>query len=422
MTAPKSTTKRTLLVGLVGIAVIGAIVSLAIMAPSGLPGMPKTTVKATFGDVGILQVGNDVRENSERIGEVSDVSYEKGRAVVTLELDGEVDVYRDARASIWDQSALAKKFVELDRGHPEAGPLGDQIIAGTRKDSADDLDKLLDVFDAKTRAAATGTLREVGGGLAGHGRDLNAVVKHAPSLLDDAGRLSRTLASQRTNLPELLHAAEELSTSFAGREQQLATLVSQSENTIEALHADGALEMAVYEAPVTLRQLRSTFDALDQPLSDTQQAFATLRPGLKSLGGSAADLRGFLREAVVPLNRVPGVADSANPALSVLTQTVADARPLAPRLSSGFIDAATPLQVLSPYTADIGRFFERISSMVSTSAAPGVHAARVGVALQGATQGGGGFIKDPLTPRNPYPAPGEADSDRAATPLDTGGR
>ena len=133
MAAVSQSTTRSFIAGLGGLAVLGGVVLLGVTASSGVPGAPVTTVRAEFDQVGAsLKVGNDVRENSSRVGRVAALTYENGHAVATLELDGNVPVYKDAKAEVWDQSALAKKVVEIDRGHEGTGPLGDQPIAAER--------------------------------------------------------------------------------------------------------------------------------------------------------------------------------------------------------------------------------------------------------------------------------------------------
>jgi phospholipid/cholesterol/gamma-HCH transport system substrate-binding protein len=111
------------------------------------------------------------------------------------------------------------------------------------------------------------------------------------------------------------------------------------------------------------------------------------------------------------------VARLAQPALSDLTRTLADARPLAPALSRGLTDAALPLNTLARYSREVVEFFRRIESMVSTEVSPGVHGARVGVALEGLAANTGGVLNDPLQGQDAYPAPGQADRERTGSPL-----
>lgn len=415
----------SLRVGVVALIGVLAISYVALTAASGLPFVPTTQLEAGFKDVGSLPVGSKVRENSRVVGKVSALRYEDGTAVATIDLDGaDVPVYADARAAIWDQSALGLKFIELNRGSASAGPLGNRMIPAHRNVNSSDIDQLLSVFDAKTRAKLSGALRELGGGLAGRSKDLQDILEHAPAMLDDAGRISSTLASPQADLPALLRSADQLVAAFNGHERQTAALVREAGDTFQSVSVDGGepLREVVRELPGTLSAARSGLGSLNQPLSDAEQAVTKLRPGVDSLAQATPDLRGVLREGIRPLEKVPGVAGQASPAVEKLTKTVADARPLAPRLSEGLSDAVHPLAVLAPYASEIRTFFDRLNGLVSTYTAPDTHGARLGLAIEGLSVLGGGVVKGPI-PRNPYPAPGEADRDRAVSPLDpvTGG-
>ncbi|WP_406691930.1 MlaD family protein [Saccharopolyspora sp. ID03-671] len=415
MTAVSQSTTRSFVAGLGGLAVLGGVVLLGVTASSGVPGAPVTTVRAEFDQVGAsLKVGNDVRENSSRVGRVAALTYENGHAVATLELDGNVPVYKDAKAEVWDQSALAKKVVEIDRGHEATGPLGDQPIAAEHNVNSADLDTVLDVLDPSTRDALTSTLREVGGGAAGHGQDLHDLVEHAPGILNGLGNTAGALSSQETDLPALLDRADQLAGSLNGREQQLADLVRETGDTAKALNPDdGApLQDSIEVLPATLHEARAGLDSLDEPLADLRSAVSDVRPGAKALGAATPDLRGVLREGTAPMNMVPGVAEKAEPAVADLTRTVADARPLVQPVSRGLTDAALPVNILSNYSTEVVNFFRRIESMVSTSVAPGVHGARVGVAATPSSIVDGGVLKDPVQGQDPYPAPGEVDRQR----------
>ncbi len=87
----------------------------------------------------------------------------------------------------------------------------------------------------------------------------------------------------------------------------------------------------------TVQKLPSTLDALTPALSDLGAAAAALGPAVHDLGPTAAalgavtpDFRAALRESVPVLGKVPPVSGLADPALSGLTTTFDDARPLAP--------------------------------------------------------------------------------------------
>lgn len=412
---------RSFVAGVVMFALIGLALGLTFKAQTGMPFVPTTTVQAEFKNVHSLSANDQVRQNSKRVGRVSAVEYVDGVAVVTMELDGKRKVYDDARAAIWDESALATKFVELYPGTPEAGPLTGQTIPVGRTKSSTDLYQVLDVFDERTRDAAASTVREAGAGLAGRSEELHDLLASAPNLLDDAGEVSSALASAEADLPGLLRASNELAARFRGRESEIASLVEQSEQTLRAISVDDGLPLTetLNKAPGTLAAVRTALDGLNAPLADTESTMRELAPGAAALGRSERDLRGFLRESVPVAGKVPGVAEQAEPAVEDLSGLIADARPLAPRVTRALHDASIPLAILAPYGPEMGTLFVRGHSFMSQGPAPGIRYARLN-ANPGLSTVTGGLIESGNYRQNQYPEPGEADGDRMDKGLPSG--
>nr|WP_245818713.1 MlaD family protein [Haloechinothrix alba] len=412
------------MVGALGLVAVLVLVYVAGSAQSGLPWQETSNVEAEFDDVATLEPGSEVRENGVRIGQVSDV-FQDEVTVATLQLDGDVPVYKDARAIIADESALANRFVELHRGSEQAGELGNHRIPVDQTVGATDLADLLDVFDKQTRDQMTSALRELGGGAAGHSENLHDLLSAAPDLLEDGGEVTAALASPEAELPALLHNVENLANEFHGREHQISGMVTQLDDTLRAVNVDSTepLRDTLTELPDTLEDVRTEVSTLDQPLTDARVAVSGMREGTESLGHATPDLRGLLTESIEPLDKIPGVASKATPAVEDLTQTVADLRPLAPRLSEGLLDAAPPLEILAPYSQDIVTFFQRIKSFVSQSVGDGRHVARLGLGFSHLSTVAGGAIEDPTLRRNVYPEPGEVDHNQAESLVEseTGG-
>jgi phospholipid/cholesterol/gamma-HCH transport system substrate-binding protein len=415
VTSAVRTSTRSLLVGALVLAVFVASLYVAFTAGNGLPGRSYTYVRAAFTDVGALRSGDDVRRASVRVGQVHEIRATGDHAEVTLRLDGEQDVYRDARAAVWARSGLGKKFVELAPGTRAAGRLGDADVLPTERTiSPYELDDVLGVLDAPTRRAATGTLREVGGGVAGHSEDLAAALDKAPHLLADLRTVAGAAAAEDAELPELLRTADALAGRFAGREQHLASLVDRLDTTERALTVDGGVPLGetLDRAPAALRSARTSLTSLRDPLARTGSAMRTLQPGARALGAAAPDLRGTLREAVRPLGRVPGVARKAEPALEHLTGVLADARPLAPKVARAVASARTPLDVLAPYSPEVALWFTYAADAISEGDEAG-NWLRIDWVLKPESFTGATGLKDPFSKRNPYPAPGEAHRNRS---------
>ncbi|WP_250282302.1 MlaD family protein [Frankia sp. CiP1_Cm_nod2] len=412
---------RSVGVSLIVLMLVGVGIYIASTAQTGLPLTQRTTVKASVDNINTLSVNDEVRQRSKRIGRVSAIDFIDGRALVTMKLEGDHKIYNDAHAAVWDTSALAQKFIELDPGTSAAGRLGDKVIPVTQTTGSSDLQQLLGVLDPETRTQASSTIREIGGGVAGHSQDIHNFLDISQDLLDDLSTTANTLASDQMDLPALLRSADQLVSRFNGREEQISALVQQTDSTLRGITVDQgkSLETALAKTPTTLQEVRDALHSLDTPLADLQVAMTSLEPGAASLGQSTPDLRGVLREAVPVLGKVPGVSEHAEPAVEDLRHTFADARPLAPKVTDALGYLATPLGVLVPYGPEIGQFFVRGHSFVSEGPASGIRFARLSPNVGVGSVTGGLYRSDDF-PRNDYPKPGEATRDRATTGLPPG--
>jgi phospholipid/cholesterol/gamma-HCH transport system substrate-binding protein len=209
-----------------------------------------------------------------------------------------------------------------------------------------------------------------------------------------------------------LTTADALAGRFRGREQQISSLIEQTDQTFSAINVDGGkpLGETLDRAPAALDALRPALDSLNPPLADTRQTMVDLEPGARDLGASEANLRGVLREGVPVLEDVPPVADQATPAVEDLTPAVADLSTLTPRAADALNMLDTPLEALAPYSKELGYLFVRGRSFMSEGTANGVHYARLNADVQG-PYSVGGVVKACNFPVNAYPKPGEADHD-----------
>ncbi|HVW33431.1 MAG TPA: MlaD family protein, partial [Acidimicrobiia bacterium] len=242
-------------IGAVLVALFVAALGVAFVANTGLPGRHYTYATAAFAEVPAgLRPGSDVRVDGVRIGQVHKVSYRDGEARLTFQLPGGTVVHRDATAQIRNRSALGQKYVDIDLGTAAAGPLGSAVIDQKHTVSLVELDQVLDALDTPTRAALASAVRELGGGVGGHGQDLNDLIASSPDLLADLGTTASALSDPRTQLVAFLQAAERLGDRFTGRQADLEALVGHLGDTLAAVAADGGrpLQRSLEEAPGTL--------------------------------------------------------------------------------------------------------------------------------------------------------------------------
>jgi phospholipid/cholesterol/gamma-HCH transport system substrate-binding protein len=410
---------RTFLVGILFIAVMVGGLIFALRANSGLPVGAHTTARVAFRDVGPLLEGDEVRMNSFRIGRVTEIQLDNDRAVVTLEIDGKQPLYKDARAELMSRSGLGTKFVNIDPGTTAAGPLGDEVLDARSTRSETELDDVLGVFDPGTRQALAAGIRDLGGGAAGHGQDLQTFLAAAPSVLPNAAVTAEALASKQAAFPELLASGLRLSSRFTGREDHISELVRQLDSTVRAIAVDQGEPLAktLNALPDTLDHADRAFNDLARPLGDTESALTNLRDGARGLGEAVPDVRGFLTESPRPLQKVPGFSDQAVPALSDLKKTSSDLRPLASKAAAALDRAQEPLEVLSPYSKDIALFWVDVNSAIAQG--DGFkHFLRL--LPLGNSEYGSGIapgVEDPTVNRKPYPAPNEVRTLRKSSVL-----
>jgi phospholipid/cholesterol/gamma-HCH transport system substrate-binding protein len=407
MMARSKQSARSFIAGLGTIVVLILIGIVALTANQGhLPGASGEVVKAAFRDVGQLAPGSEVRQNGQVVGQVSSIDLVNGMPVVTMQVHGGPPMYRDGYAGIWDQSSLAQKYVELRAGTPASGPLGTAVLPVGRTESTHDLVQLLDVFDPATRQALGGSLRALGGGLAGYGPGLHDFVATLPGDLTDATTITTSLVSPRADLPGLLRSSDQLAERFTGREQQIAELLHQTDETLRGLGVDSGapLRATISTLPGSLRTVHAALDNALPPLTDLAASTGDLKSGAGALGHATPDVRGVFRDGRAPLDRIPDFSDDAKPAVDDLSHTFTDARPFTPKLANLLDSGAPILKTLGPYAQDMGTMFTDLKNVLRNHDG-WEYRLRIMSGAPTAVSVAGKVIADS---RDPYPAPGQA--------------
>lgn len=406
---------------LVAVAVLGGIVQRG----GALPGRSYTYVTADFTDVGILKPGKEVRQNGTRIGQVASISYTPQRtARVVMRLEGHYDVHRDATAAIGNVSALGKKYVVLAMGSAAAGPMAKgAVIPVARTQRSQALEDIVADLDKKSLLALNGALGTLSDGLGGHSADLSTFLENAPGLLDDLGTVTSAASSDRADLPGLLQSADTLVSRFRGREGELRAMLRSTGTTLDTLDVGKgkALEDTISGLPASLYQARAALDTLYAPLGDAEVAVRNLRTGGRSTGDATPALRSFLRTSPATLDKVVGVARTAEPAVKDLTKTLDVASPLVPRLTRAVGSLAELLEPFAPYAADTGRFFAQNALLSGTlQGSDSKHYFAALLTSPGAFSVAG--VPDPLYRAEYYPKPGTAYNHSTVTDVRKGAR
>ena len=414
------------LVGAIAVAVFALAAYIGYTAISGPPFYPYSYVTVHYVTAANVVIHDDVRINTERVGQVSKVSYKNGEAVVTAQMNPGTKVYKNASASIGAVSALGSEFVEIDPGTPSAGKEGADGIPVSRTTTPVEIDTVLSILNPKVSDSLSTAIQTLGSGVAAEGQNINDLINASPTLLPNLGTTSSTLADPSTNLTGLIDATNLLSTRFAGRTQQLSELLGQMDTTLQAIDVNdtSALQQTLSSTAPALTAAVPALNALTSAAAATGSAVTTLRPGLAAAGAGTPSLRSLLRDGVGPLQQVPGVSSEATPAFSDLAGTNQQLeQPTAPFLSQLINQSQPLLGYLAPYSQDVYSLFYNLQSALSQGNSDGnwLRIALFGGneatnSATGAPASSATSVVAPSTPsgvqcRDPYPAPGKAYTD-----------
>lgn len=186
---------------------------------------------AVFGDAGGLETGNDVMVSGTKVGSVSNISLERGAAMVDFTVRSTVRLKSDTTAHIRTGSLLGKRILVLESaGSDSLEPLS--TIPLTRTSSPYSLTDA--VSDLTTNVAATDTT-QLNQSLETLSATLDRIRPQLGPTFDGLSRLSRTLNERNQSLRELLSSASDVTKVLAERGQQVNMLILNANTLLEVL-------------------------------------------------------------------------------------------------------------------------------------------------------------------------------------------
>jgi virulence factor Mce-like protein len=323
---------------------------------------------AVFSDAVSLVPGLDVQVDGIAIGQVQSVRLDGDHAVVGLAISQHWPLPEGTTATIrWGSTlGLGTRYVQLAPGPASAPALRDGAVIPQRQTTTPvELDQFYDTFDSATRAhlrgliAATATATQghsaqLGAGIAGSSRalqatsgllsDLDQVQGQLSTLVAQGARATATLASRQPAIEDLIRVASATFTQFGTRTTAIRSALDQ-------------FAPALAEARGTLARTRGSLRTLDALLT-------SLRPGLSAL-------HPFIAAARPALAGLRVLAPLGASTLQTLTAT-------APRLTS-FLRRAQPFSAqlagamggLAPQVACIRPYAPEIAGLITTWASWG---------------------------------------------------
>ncbi|HEY3190720.1 MAG TPA: MlaD family protein [Solirubrobacteraceae bacterium] len=338
------------LVGAVTTLVVVVAVFLSYNANNGLPFVPTRSVFVEVKNGAEVVKGNDVREGGFRVGVVEDMvpaRLENGHvgARLKLKLDRKVGALPvDSTFTVRQRGSLGLKYLQLEKGRARKKLPDGATIPLRQTLTPVDLDRVYNMFDAKTRRAAGAGLVGYGNALAGRGVDLHEFIDRAPRLLGVLQPVMSNLADRRTDLAGFFQALERTTRVVDPVSKVYAGTFKEQADTFAAIDDDpDSLKATISKNPPTLdvstRSLKVQTPFLEDSAKfgrDLNAAVQELKPTLPGLNSAletgtpvqrrSVALNDDLQQAMGALRDL-ATEPTTNAALVALTDTVGTLQP-----------------------------------------------------------------------------------------------
>jgi len=242
--------------------------------------------------------GQTVQIAGVDVGEISKVDLVNGRAIVSMKLEPEHEIYRDASALLRPRTGLNDMVLQLTPGTRRAGEAREGYTIPVDQTLANvNLDEILASLDRDTRTSLQLLLGDAGRALDGQGRPLSNTLRRFEPLGRDLAKLNDQLSRRSASIRRSIGNFRRLAEALGAKDDDIAALVDSSNAVFRRFaNQDRSLRATLRELPSTLRVTSSALRRADELGGALGRTLGAIRPGARALGPSLRALRPFLRE------------------------------------------------------------------------------------------------------------------------------
>jgi phospholipid/cholesterol/gamma-HCH transport system substrate-binding protein len=326
---------RRFAAAIAGIACVGALAVIVVLATAAGGSNGTYTVRAIFDDAGNIISGEDVKIAGVKVGTVGSVTATpQAKAAVLLQISkpGFQDFRADASCTVRPQALIGEKYVDCVPTQPrvEGTPLppplqkirngqeggGQRLLPVENTHSPVDVDLLGDINRLPERQRLTIILNELGAGLAGRGSDLSAVIRRANPALAELTKVFHILASENQVLAKLAVDSDQALKPFAAVRERVADFIVQSNKVAQASAAHrGALAQNLRDFPPFLRELGPAMERLGRFAEQTTPAFTDLGAAAPGINRAFTNLPAFSNSSSTFFQNLGKTSKQSGPAL-----------------------------------------------------------------------------------------------------------
>jgi phospholipid/cholesterol/gamma-HCH transport system substrate-binding protein len=357
---------------MVGLVIVGLVAAGVILSQitATAPWSHQFTFKIELADAVAVSPGNsqEVRIAGVKVGQIVGIApTDHGTSLVTLSIERDHPIFRNARAVLRPVNPLNQMYVTLNPGGPPAEQLPEGgVIPVSQTSRPVQTDEVFDKLDDRSRAALTQLLAESDNALANAPQTLPVDLTAADSTMITLRPVVQRLQTRGDNIRKLVAALSSVSASLGANDQRLTSLVDSTQTTLTVLaHRDGELSAALGELPGTTDALRgalhglSRFTAQVNPaLDDIHHAADELPDALDKLDDAVGPLHHTVDAAREVVHKAGPLVRNLRPTVSDLHDSLDDLRPV-----THCLDDLT--SKLAPWMYDFGGFIYNTNSLFS---------------------------------------------------------
>ncbi len=244
--------------------------------------------KAVFADATGVVKGDDIRIAGVKVGTVSDVEIDDGRALVSFDVSDDATVTEDTHATIKFRNLVGQRYISLTQEGGSTERLGEgETIPVERTTPALDLTVLFNGFKPLFRALSPGDINQLSYEIVqvfqGEGGTLEGLLGHTASL-------TQTLADRDEVIGDLIDNLNEVLVTVGQRDEQLDDLIVSFKTLVNGLARDR-------------NALLSPLESISSLAVETSELLAGIRPALVDDVKELRNVAGNLVENRAELDR-----------------------------------------------------------------------------------------------------------------------
>jgi phospholipid/cholesterol/gamma-HCH transport system substrate-binding protein len=222
---------RLIRAGFIGVTLIIMVIAVGLNPERIITWATSVRYQATFAHAGGLVIGNDVKVSGVKVGTVSDVELQAGKAMVTFTVDSTVALGSATTAHIRTGSLLGQRVLTLESsGSATMRP--NTVIPLSRTGSPYSLTDAVGELTTNAAGTDTATLNR---SLDTLSATLDQIAPQIGPAFDAVSRLSRSINSRDETLAELLGHTSTVTDVLAKRSGQLNALILNANDLVEVL-------------------------------------------------------------------------------------------------------------------------------------------------------------------------------------------